>query len=201
MKYFIHEPYIGSILTINLVISAVNERDMGMHMPHQNNIFFNVSKFIFDASPESFSPVARACCGCCFYSLYACRRAEVLPAQNKPARAPIMQWVVLKGIPSLEPIHTHVAVANWALNPFSKSRMTMSFPTVCITILPNTRRPRAIPQDPMKKLAQSGQPATFMTTMSGLIALATSLDPWARQTKNALVTISHLYSSEVTIAY
>jgi len=169
-------------------MSIVNERDMGMHMPHQNNIFFNVSKFIFDASGDS----ALIGSGCCFYSLYAFRRAEVLPAQNKPARAPIMQWVVLNGIPSLDPIHTHVAVANCALNPFSKSRMTMSFPTVCITILPNTTRPSAIPQEPTKKLTQSGQPSTFMTTMSGLIALATSLDPWARQTKNALVTINHL---------
>ena len=61
-----------------------------------------------------------------------------------------------------------------------------------MTFSPIIKRPRDIPKEPIKKEMKSYCPSYFMRIIRGLMAFATSFDPWERQTRNALKTIKYL---------
>ena len=73
------------------------------------------------------------------------------------------------------------------------------FPTVSMTFLPRSRRPTAIPIEPIKNEIQSGFPLFFIRMMRGLMAFATSFDPRATHMNRELRIPKNLYISEIII--
>lgn len=70
-----------------------------------------------------------------------------------------------------------------------------------ITLLPRSRRPTAIPMEPIKNEIQSALPLFYIKMIRGLIALATSFDPRATHMNRELRIPKNLYISEIIICY
>ena len=121
--------------------------------------------------------------------------ARIPLARPTPKTAPTRQCVVEIGNPSFEAIKIVVAAPNSAQKPRVGVSSVIFLPIVSMTRQPHVARPTTIPRPPNAK-SQRGTTETlgiipFLITSStaatGPIALATSLAPWAKATKHALM--------------
>ncbi|MNG03193.1 hypothetical protein D3C84_862620 [compost metagenome] len=102
------------------------------------------------------------------------------------------------GRPVPEAITTVAAVASWAAKPRLGVRWVMPVPTVAITFSPMVARPMTIPMPPSGRIHQAMAELPLIwpalctvetTAESGPMALATSLEPWAKAMAQAVITI------------
>jgi hypothetical protein len=70
---------------------------------------------------------------------------------------------------------------------------------VSITRHPNVNRPKEIPVPPSMYAQRLDFFSNYITSIKGLIEFATSLLPWAKQTKHAENTIRNLYTSDIIL--
>merc|ERR1711871_1645930 len=123
-----------------------------------------------------------------------------------PVMAPISTAVVDIGKPMSVAIKTATAPPNCAQNPDEYDNFVIFSPTVAITLYPYIARPKTRATPPIGVTNQSDDSDADSvsipsnTSVSGPIAFATSLPPWAKDTQHAvrtIGTINHFSASSV----
>ena len=121
-------------------------------------------------------------------------------------------WVVLTGSPRPEAASTVMAAASATVKARTRSSLVIFWPTVRTSLGPNRMSPAAMPSAPTTitqvgtttSVAMSPEDTALTTAASGPTALATSLEPWAKDrsaveqmsgTVNRLLTDLRVFSS------